>query len=283
MKSFFINFICAFIPSRRKRKEFRNKFKPVQESAPPLVQSQSTAELAKFMSRHLVALALHNETFSEFKGIFAGRDVVLVAAGPSVKDYVPIKNAIHVGVNRAMMLAGVKFNYLFAIDMLGINGFMDEFAAYDCMKFIGDQDLGPGRQIPESYFLGLKNARKYKTDVGLCVDDDIPLEIDSRPLWNSNSVAHQALQFILFTNPRRVYLVGCDCTGFAGGHFVHGGKDRDNEGTCDKDFWLQQNKYMHAGWQKIKDFARLYYPDTEIISINPVGLCGMFNDLTQGK
>ena len=32
------------------------------------------------------------------------------------------------------------------------------------------------------------------------------------------------------------------------------------------------------GWKRMKEFAETYYPDTEIISINPVGLKGVFKD-----
>ena len=32
------------------------------------------------------------------------------------------------------------------------------------------------------------------------------------------------------------------------------------------------------GWRRMKKFANVYYPDTEIISINPVGLKGIFRD-----
>ena len=34
-------------------------------------------------------------------------------------------------------------------------------------------------------------------------------------------------------------------------------------------------------WKKLNFFANRYYPDTEIISINPVGLKGIFKDIYQ--
>ena len=48
------------------------------------------------------------------------------------------------------------------------------------------------------------------------------VDIDSQPLVNSVSVS-QAMQFALFTKPRRIFLVGIDTT--PSGHFV--GKDED--------------------------------------------------------
>lgn len=35
---------------------------------------------------------------------------------------------------------------------------------------------------------------------------------------------------------------------------------------------------MVPGWQEIKQFSDRYYPDIEIISINPVGLKGLFKE-----
>ena len=34
-------------------------------------------------------------------------------------------------------------------------------------------------------------------------------------------------------------------------------------------------------WKELQKFAQTYYPETEIISVNPVGLRGIFTDLDQ--
>ena len=44
----------------------------------------------------------------------------------------------------------------------------------------------------------------------------------------------------------------------------------------DKNF-LPVNTIIEA-YKKFKQFAQKYYPDVEIISINPVGLKGLFKD-----
>lgn len=36
-----------------------------------------------------------------------------------------------------------------------------------------------------------------------------------------------------------------------------------------------------GNWIMLKKFAETYYPDTKIISVNPVGLKGIFTDLYQ--
>ena len=66
--------------------------------------------------------------------------------------------------------------------------------------------------------------------------------------------AFSALQWIMFTNPKKLYLVGCDCSG------------------AYKDFHLYS-------WVKFKEFVSHNNPDLEIISVNPVSLKGFFKDI----
>jgi len=242
------------------------------------------AELTGILSRYTLAGYYNSRAFSEFKGAFSGKDVVLLAAGPSVNDFIPIPNAVYIGMNRSFLYKKANLDFLFAIDLLGIESFMDDFAEYkgnNCIKFIGEQTEGAGRDIPESYFLKLKNARKYKTDIFIDTAGRIPVDIDVLPVWNSNSIAHQAMQFALFGNPRRIYLVGCDCSGIHSGHFVAGAADNRMVGAFSNEFWAASKDALIGGWLRLREFASIYYPDTEIISVNPVGLRGMFKDLDQ--
>ena len=84
-------------------------------------------------------------------------------------------------------------------------------------------------------------------------------------LGDFNSVSFSAMQFILWTNPNKIYLVGCDCSS---GYF-----DKTKSTTS-------MNKLI-GNWIMLKKFAETYYPDTKIISVNPVGLKGVFTDLYQ--
>lgn len=290
MNKFMVNVICALVPSRQLRKKIRKKLLvgSYVEIKDAVINTRLDASehqrLASLIYRCSAAAVLHPQTFGPYKNAFAGREVVLVAAGPTANDYKPIEGAIHVACNRSFMLEGVLFDFLFAMDYMGISSFVNEFAAYrgrDCVKFIGDRQGSREHQFPESLFLKLENARKYKTDRALGPYSGlIPVDLDLSPLWNSCSIAHQAFQFILFTNPKRVYLVGCDCTGgLKGGHFIKGEKDEAVVNTASRGFWDSAVAEMLIGWQKLKDFASMYYPDTEIISINPVGLKGLFKDV----
>ena len=91
-------------------------------------------------------------------------------------------------------------------------------------------------------------------------------EIDKTWLVDGDSSTFSAMQFALFTNPKRIYLVGCDCSS---GYYD--GKGGNNAAP-----------FIEV-WKELKKFADIYYPETEIISVNPVGLKGLFTDLYQGE
>ena len=82
------------------------------------------------------------------------------------------------------------------------------------------------------------------------------------------SVVFPALHFALYTYPKKIYLVGCDVSD--NGHFD----------TADDSINLSRLNInrMKYGYAKVKEFAEQYYPDTQIISLNPVGLKGLFTD-----
>lgn len=229
--------------------------------------------IANMQQRIITTALLHQKTFGPFKGIYKNQTAVLVAAGPTVNFYTPIKNAIHVGCNRAFKKENIKFDYLFTIDKAGLLNYADEFKQYECIKFIGDQNLGVDFQIPED-FSNSPNTFRYKTNVN-CLQNNFYVDIDSSPLVNAATVAIQAMQFILFTQPKQIFLVGTDCTVASKQHFIGGCFDISKRGEsaskCDEvniDFW-----------KRLKNFATTYYPNTEIISINPVRLTGVFRDV----
>lgn len=278
MKKFFVNVFCAFVPSKKIRRKIRKKFLPQKQDIYAYVdaikwdlRNMQFHDIAK-----LIATAeLHKSTFAGYRNKFAGKNIVLVGAGPSLKKFKPIK----VGLNRAFLYDGVKFDFLFSIDKAGIDQIYDQFIEYQAVKFLGDQNLGPMYQIPESVINKIKDVKRYKTDAGF--SSQFATDIEYMPLGNFNTISLQAMQFILYTNPAKIYLVGIDCSN--AGHFT------DNTKNHIKDFDIEkrgENLTQWANisvefWKELQKFAQTYYPETEIISVNPVGLRGIFTDLDQ--
>ncbi len=225
---------------------------------------------------NIQAAAIHPKTFGGYRNKYYGQSIVLVGCGPSLKKYKPIKDAIHIGVNRAFMYNNIKLDYLFIQDYLKGENDMDLANAYNpesCIKFYGI--------IPEFRNIQMKkiirkisnqdiceaNARTYIIEDGYCRIFAQHLEFE--PIGDFGGCIFSALQFALYTNPQKIYLVGCDCS--SDGHFHKENSDVSVDLSPQKKMWL-----------KIVGYLNTYYPHTQFISVNPVGLKGLFKDYYQG-
>ena len=226
---------------------------------------------------HLINVARkHEKAFAEFKGCFTGKKVAVFATGPSLNDYKEIPDVIKIGVNKSFLKEGLDLDFLFMQDW-GVKSFINELdnPKYEHItKFFGvapehhfdrtDRSLKPFI-IPESTILKF-NARQYfQHSSYLQSEIKFYKDIETNYIECGGTVALAAMQFALYTNPSEIYIVGCDCSN---GHYT------EQSGN---------NKFSHLvkPWIKLKEFADLYYPDTKIISVNPVGLKGIFEDLVQ--
>jgi hypothetical protein len=225
----------------------------------------------RILERKLSTFYLHQQTFPQFKGINKGKDVVIIATGPSLTHFKPIDGAVYIGVNRAVQYDKVHYDYYFIQDYSGPTPqYIDEVCQYsDCVKFIGltTEDTAPERTIPEEYRCG-KNIFAYRTDWENIKNfkNRFSYDLATTALGCGGTVVLPALQFALWTHPKRIYLVGCDTT--TAGYF-------DNH--INKANFLNTEK-LKGKYKEMKAFAHQYYPDVEIISINPVGLKGIFKD-----
>lgn len=218
---------------------------------------------------------LHEKTFGPYRNCFSGKNVVLVASGPTSRFHKPIKNAIYVGVNNACLLENVKLDFLFCQDF-----YMDEekrnaivnYRKGECKKFFGiispkriqaclrQKGTAHVRRIPHKYIVEADASEYYINELGSPNTFSTHLECD--PVPGASGVAFAALQFILHTHPSKIYLVGCDCSS---GFFYKSNVTFDNSP-------------MIREWKECKKFMDEMYPDIKVISLNPVGLKGLFQD-----
>ena len=215
---------------------------------------------------------LHSKVFPKYKNCHHNQDIVIVATGPSLEKFIPIKDAIYIGVNRAFEFLKVNFDYMFIMDNSNPTPeYLDNLNNYNgnnVRKFYGicsDYDI-LNETISESDAIKANAERFYIHSIN---SKSIPTyDISSEAFFNSKSIVFPAMQFALWTNPKRIYIVGCDTN--LNGYF----KGSQNVLNVDR---------VLFGWKKIKEFAEIYYPGTEIVSINPVGLKGLFKDVYQGE
>lgn len=248
----------------------------------------------KLIPSFLAACRTNRETFLPFKNYCKGKKLVICGAGPTLADFNPIDNAVYIALNRAVLFDKVDFDFLFVQDWLGIRHISKEIVDYkgnNCVKLFAYQntlyDNSFLHNTPES-FVNTARGKRFYTDIftgnGGPEDNyrsEFVVDIDNKPIGNFLNVGLSAVQFALFMNPKKIYLVGIDCKG---GHYTY---QNMAEGEARKDcqnsseVLISQLKSLCHLWEKLRQFASVFYPDTEIISVNPVGLKGIFKDWYQ--
>jgi hypothetical protein len=222
------------------------------------------------------AQQVHPETFGKYRNAFAGQEVVLVCTGPTASQYSPIPGTIHVGVNGAVYLDHITLDYVVAqdytINQKGNETLIEDVVAYQgnhCQKFLGiipddrHEQIRPGIERIPMRFLSAPDCHQYILEDWK--QHNIAYDLSVQPLGDFGGTTFSALQFIFYAHPKRLYLVGWDC-GFG---YAYG----------------KGNAYDPANYQVaiLKEhflpWIELNYPDVEIVSVNPVGLTGIFKDV----
>lgn len=225
---------------------------------------------------------LHQKVFLKYRDKHRAEEAMVLGSGPSLNYYQYDKSKIHIGCNR--LFKTMDLDYLFLADAEGTKEYLYDLLNFKNEKtkiFFGhhlrDMEYGHDRnhwfhlhKIPEK-FSQVYNSESYY--IGRVASTPFAREIYADlsifPLWDYRTVAHHAFQFALFAGFKRIYIVGCDSQ--LNGYY---------DGT-QQDLKWTNDAYSHVipGWKKFKKFADVYYPDTEIISLNPVGLRGIFKDV----
>lgn len=205
----------------------------------------------------------YNNIFQDYRGLYEGKDVFIVGCGPSEKYFNPTldENRIYIGINRAFRDNRFSFDYLFAQDQMEEG--MGEFLSYRdscCTKFLAiipheDADF----RISDCNSNMRKSLRYALAGKRM---GSIPVDITVEPIADLCGTVFSAIQFALFTNPKHIYLIGFDCS--EGNSFKKSSANYD---------------YQLEGWHRIKCFIDAHKRKDIIISINPIGLKGMFNDM----
>ncbi|MCL2492848.1 MAG: hypothetical protein FWF33_02250 [Clostridiales bacterium] len=230
-----------------------------------------TDRLTEQIKLQQAIVAVNTAAFEEYKNKHNGQAVVIVGAGPSLNYYKPLDKAIHIGVNRVCKSDSINLDYYFTQDFRNPNHpFMDDILKIKCKVFLGICAGVPPLSMDASESLSAHlGATRYYFDKS--PSEYICPDIRFYPLMDFYTVVFPAIHFALYTNPKSLYLVGCDTSYF--GYFSTG---RHSETIPEMRYHLF---HRMIGYKKLKEFAQHYYPDTEIFSINPVNLRGLFKDI----
>lgn len=265
------NFLKLFLPASSKT--VNSRFNKIERQ----IKGVHEPNLFYLMCRANEVQAIHYATFLPYRNIHRGREIVVVGSGPTLNDYVPIEGAIHIGVNGTYHNRNIALDYYFVQDFESTKEggavSLDELKELNCEKFIGHYVKKQPRALEGIYFpeypadyIGAKSYFVHDYYPGW-ITYQIPVNIEFYPIVDNGSTIFAALQFALYTHPKRIYIVGCDSSYLLGQHF-DGIEGRP----------MAMNK-VYKTWQIMKKHIDTFYPDIEIISINPVGLKGIFNDM----
>ncbi len=210
----------------------------------------------EYISEAIQCAELHKRAFADKRGINFGKDVVVCATGPTFDCFTPVIDAYYIGVNNAYKSKNINFDVLFCQDVYtcfqGIppKDFI-EYRGKDCIKFLGNQQ-------PVTVNADIRNNVFYYNS-----ENKFNFHVDLRPMPDFCSVIFSAMSYALWTTPKRIFLVGADCSS---GHASS--LKAKHHGDLN---------YLLKPWKSMANFIKNKYPDIEIISINPIGLKGLFN------
>lgn len=220
---------------------------------------KQSASVYDYVSAIVLCSVLHQKAFGDKQYKYIGRDVVVTATGPSFQCYKPIKNAIHIGVNTAYRKSDISYDAMFCQDNRCFGTKIPKdwltYRNSECDKFIGNT-LGAG------YFD--INENEYSI-YHYMSESKFNYFIDIAPLPDFGSVIFSAFSYALWTHPKRIFLVGADCS------FGHAAISNTQH--------VENLEYLVKPWKMMQNFIMKYYDDVEIISVNPIGLRGMFKDV----
>jgi hypothetical protein len=221
-------------------------------------------------------ISRHNQALKKFKGVHEGKDAILFATGPSVAkfEWTPqFVDCVKLGINGIYQYDNIAQSldyYMFG------SGYHTNANHHNKVNQLREDN-------PDTVFLSSTFTAKFgdgrETGLGN-INNKSALELGAIPFeigypgygpgieWQKDignnpfygaTIAHPAVQFLLYCGVKTIFLVGCDL----------GASMSDRYAAR---VWFQS-------WMKLPDFLRKNYPEVKIISINPDGLRGVFEDV----
>jgi len=177
---------------------------------------RNTYHIIKYNYEAITARDINTKTFDKYRNCNKEHEIVLLATGPTLNFYEPLPDVINLGVNTTVLFSKVKLDYLFIQDYFSIKNLVDKVIEYPCKKFFGTAGSQP-HCLPV-WLADLPKVEEYVRYLGPFEYRTCHYDIRKAPLDDpGGSVACSAFQFALWTYPKRIYLVGCDCNN--SGHF----------------------------------------------------------------
>lgn len=226
-------------------------------------------------------LSTHKDVFEKYKDLHKGESAVLIFTGETVKKFNHniLKDKIikYISVDTSFTDYNINFDYYFALEYNIVKDSFTNLSKFNNLKMakkfygmispINNSEL----IIPEDICSRDKAQRFYAHSVYydngyMMPRAEYAVDLCSDPLLCIGTIPVVAIQFLLYAGFDKIYLVGCDYT-------------KDSILNYERRYLNKDLESIIYNWKKFSFFAQTYYPNTEIISINPIGLKGIFKEL----
>ena len=210
----------------------------------------------------------HAAIFPQLRGSLRGRRVALLGSGPSLRQAPALGACLTGACNHShLFLKDRAPDYYFAFDFRG-NVVREALAALpqSTSIFVGSS-ISPLCEAP------MQAPEQLQDDPRITIYCDFAgvqprIELESYPVYQCGTVMHDALHIMLYMAPDVIYLLGCDCT--PAGYF----DERPNPGNSAELLYS-----WRRGYTLLRSLQATHRPQTRIISVNPIGLRGVFEDV----
>lgn len=231
-------------------------------------QLPSHTDIVYYSGMMNIVTQVHSRVFPQFKHSNVGKTIAILGTGPSFSFAPEILNSKIIACNRSFMLIGDKEpDYIFAHDYINAQDYFDEILKKSCPIFLGHFIVGGhnDHKVAPEIIRTQENIYNYYS--GFLFHKSIRTEIEYFPLATFTSIIDPALHFALYSSPEIIYLIGCDASldGYANKNQVQ--------------YELASTEKIRNGHLLLRRFRDTHYPSTRIISVNPLGLRGVYEDV----
>lgn len=227
-------------------------------------------------------------SFGDLKDLHLGSEGVLLGSGPSLS----------LSVNKVKELQGAgalvygNNHSMFCEEKIGLS--IDYHVIADKMMFHYEPifknylNYKPKKQkllalnnekfyssIPKMYKISKLDFEKTFVKVP-CYKTTIKFKIngEENPGWSPMNLTslESTIQIMLYSGIKKIYLAGVDCS--SNGNMFYTYRNKKSKDP--------RNSYLHMKkvWIGMKPYLKKLWPDVEVVSINPVGLEGLFKEIS---
>lgn len=229
----------------------------------------SQEDIVYFSGMANIVTAVHSKVFPPFKNSNTGKSIAILGSGPSFNFAPKIASSKIIACNRSfMLLKDREPDYIFAHDYVDSQDYFDQVLKHKCPIFLGHFIFDEHNDLivtPEKIRLQ-NNVYTYYS--GFRFNKSMRTEIEYYPLATFTSIIDPALHFAFYTDPDVIYLIGCD--------FTLGGYANKNHVQAEE---MQTIGYITGYHKAFKQYRDTHYPGTRVISVNPVNLRGIYEDV----